>query len=88
MSTKKSTKKEKQEPIVDWSTNSEDTVAYQVKASVSTVFFLFNNSEREICVDGVGVLPPGKNVQIPRKVLERILADEKGLKKINVSVVG
>ena len=71
-----------------WEAEGVADVDIEIKVNVTTDYFLFNDSEREICVDGVGILPPGKNVLIPSKVLDRILADEAGLKKINVSVVG
>lgn len=88
MSTKKASKKDKKETSIIWCEPGEEKIDIEMKGKASTDYFLFNDSEREICVDGVGILPPGKNVLIPSKVLDRILADEAGLKKINVSVVG
>ena len=88
MSNKKTAKQDKKQAIDVWEAEGVADVDIGIKLNVTTDYFLFNDSEREICVDGVGILPPGKNVLIPSKVLDRILADEAGLKKINVSVVG
>ncbi len=71
----------------EYSHTGDGESSQKVKAKPSKQRCLRNDSKCRISIDGVGALPPGKTVPIPAKVLDRILADEKGLKKINVSVV-
>ena len=59
----------------------------EVKSQQAGQCFLLNRSQLKISIDGVGVLPPGKKVPIPGKVLDKVLADEEGMKKLKVSVV-